>query len=638
MALREVRRSLEHLVLRRLVQSLKSGESLNHLVALAREQMEGPQVGPHNAEIAGHFLKAQVRDRALAHLLRAGEYALSVGDYAQAVRCFQQGLAMKEGQPVDGDAAAMKFGLAQALCEFLTGHPRLGGVRPAPHLVQEVLIHLSSAFEFYWSTGDVSGVTAVAEFPMRPVPGMPTGMLEFIQRALEIAPSGSLEQGRLLFRRGVVLSLEQGRREEGQAAFRQALLIAQQGKDRALAKRILANWAGAEFYGLRWQNALERTHQALEVVGDTGEAGPELVAAHHGWMAAATVGDVETLDAYSQKMLELTARLPRKDQFWEASALWANETRCYLRGQWTESRRYSLRSQEFWENDWRTLLVRSLVEHQSGNAEEGQNALGRAIDLMHSGLAGGLPEAACVGLTIPAVTHITGNPEVLDTAALAIKAVLNTPSTPFFEMYARVGLALMAAQGHGLEIASLSDQYAALCVLCPDTDAMTMAASVDRVLGLLSVALGEMDRAAAHFKKAREFCRRAGYWPEYAWSCLDHAEALLQERNGASDLSPKAAQLLDEAVTLATRLGMRPLLERALRVREEHEAYPDGLREVDLAVLRRFASGLEVPEISRELGYVESTIYSRLSRIVEKTGVNRNPYLLARYARQHRLM
>ena len=51
--------------------------------------------------------------------------------------------------------------------------------------------------------------------------------------------------------------------------------------------------------------------------------------------------------------------------------------------------------------------------------------------------------------------------------------------------------------------------------------------SVDRLLGLLSQTMGEVDQAAQHFEDAPVFCRNAGYRPELAWTRCDYADLLL---------------------------------------------------------------------------------------------------------------
>ena len=90
--------------------------------------------------------------------------------------------------------------------------------------------------------------------------------------------------------------------------------------------------------------------------------------------------------------------------------------------------------------------------------------------------------------------------------------------------------------------------------------------SVDRLLGLLSQTMGNLDPAAEHLEDALVFCRKAGYRHERAWTCFDYAD-LLHERNNAGDPA-KAASLLDESLAIASELGMRPLMERVLSRRE----------------------------------------------------------------------
>ena len=44
------------------------------------------------------------------------------------------------------------------------------------------------------------------------------------------------------------------------------------------------------------------------------------------------------------------------------------------------------------------------------------------------------------------------------------------------------------------------------------------AIGTERLLGLPSQTMGNMDQAAAHFEDALAFCHKAGYRPEMAWT------------------------------------------------------------------------------------------------------------------------
>ena len=90
--------------------------------------------------------------------------------------------------------------------------------------------------------------------------------------------------------------------------------------------------------------------------------------------------------------------------------------------------------------------------------------------------------------------------------------------------------------------------------------------SVDRLSGILSQTIGNLEQALTHFEDARDFCGKAGYRPELAWTCCDYADTLLQ-RNNPGDRE-KATSLLDESLAISSELGMRPLMERVLSRRE----------------------------------------------------------------------
>ena len=119
------------------------------------------------------------------------------------------------------------------------------------------------------------------------------------------------------------------------------------------------------------------------------------------------------------------------------------------------------------------------------------------------------------------------------------------------------------------------------------------------VIRLLSVTMGQLDQAMAHFEDALAFCRKSGFLPELAWTCHDYAGFLLQ-RNVPGDRGG-AIELLDESLAVSSELGMRPLMERVAALQELAESqpakaptYPDGLtqREVDVIGVVIFPLGV----------------------------------------------
>ena len=120
------------------------------------------------------------------------------------------------------------------------------------------------------------------------------------------------------------------------------------------------------------------------------------------------------------------------------------------------------------------------------------------------------------------------------------------------------------------------------------------------------------------------FCSQAGYRPELVWTCHDYAEALIQ-RNGDGDRR-KASSLLDEALTITQDLGMPPLMERVIALQERTQsqaarapAYPDGLTQREVEVLRLVAAGKTDREIAEELFISARTVTTHVGHILNKT-------------------
>ncbi|MCH8087671.1 MAG: tetratricopeptide repeat protein [Chloroflexi bacterium] len=160
------------------------------------------------------------------------------------------------------------------------------------------------------------------------------------------------------------------------------------------------------------------------------------------------------------------------------------------------------------------------------------------------------------------VARISGEVRWAEESEALAEGVVAVPGGfPYPVTVARLGLALLAVQRG--DVAGATDQYSVL------KDAPRMALlfiSTDRVLGLLCLTMGLLDKAEAHFEDALAFCRKAGYRPELAWSLCEYADTLL-ERKGTGDRA-KAMSLLDASMKISGELKMKPLMERVLSKRE----------------------------------------------------------------------
>ena len=204
-----------------------------------------------------------------------------------------------------------------------------------------------------------------------------------------------------------------------------------------------------------------------------------------------------------------------------------------------------------------------MLEYETGESAQGEVYLERLLQTFHRAGPSQLFSYARLSMAITAIARITGVPDRLELAEEAAETVLSAPSvTPRDAMNARAGLALLAVQNGDQSAAA--EHYADL-----QEQRGTMidtTSSVDRLLGLLSHTIGNLDQTAAHFEDALAFCRKASYRPELAWICCDYADTLLQ-RSEPGDRE-KAMSLLDESLVISSELGMRPLMERVLSRRE----------------------------------------------------------------------
>ncbi len=236
----------------------------------------------------------------------------------------------------------------------------------------------------------------------------------------------------------------------------------------------------------------------------------------------------------------------------------------WLEGNWKAGREHSDRGLESSPLNPLLLFARAVLEHETGESDQGEVYLERLLEVMGRAGPEQLLTYARASIAIPAIARITGVPDRLEIAEAAAEAVLSdeSVSNALQVIQAKAGLALLAVQKGDQSAAA--KHYADL--LGQRGTMLYTVSSVDRLLGLLSQTMGNLDQAAAHFEDALAFCRKAGYRPEMAWTCCDYADALT-ERGGPGD-TEKGISLLDESLAISSELGMRPLMERVLSRRE----------------------------------------------------------------------
>ena len=150
---------------------------------------------------------------------------------------------------------------------------------------------------------------AVAEIPTFALSGEPTELTQIIRRALELAPPGSHETGRLLARHGTLLGMEEGDYNAAQDAFTGALAIAQSHGDVALEVRTLANASQVHRHHRRGQETIETGLRAIELAGRIDDPWHEAIAHYYTLNALRSDGDIGGARRHATAFLGLAERL-----------------------------------------------------------------------------------------------------------------------------------------------------------------------------------------------------------------------------------------------------------------------------------------------------------------------------------------
>jgi DNA-binding SARP family transcriptional activator len=522
---------------------------LHALIADALEELCGEDVEAHAAELAYHFAEAVTvlgPEKLIRYSRLAGDQAYAAHAYEDAIAHFQRALTAKEGKPMDDETAGLLFALVRS--EFL-GRQRYD--------LDEALARTRRAFEYYAEAGDTDHAVEVAAHPIPPVWGE-TQVPQLLSRALAMVPPDSLDAGHILANVGRFAGTNDGDYQGACDAFERSLAIARQHGDETLERRVLALAARVDWWHLRWEECVTKSTQALELAQAADDQQTEMYA--RAWLArnAAIRGDLPNARAHATVSLELADRL--RERYWLATARVNSFWLEYLEGDWEAARRLSDAGLRLQPRDARNLGLRTLLEYQLGEAAEGEAFLERLLDAMRVTAPGSTVEHSEAAATIALVARITGRHERLDVAEAAAQTVLSASiHIPIFDLHARIGLAVLAAERS--DAAAAQQQYPEL-ESQGGTVLILLGMAADRLLGLLALTMEEFDTAFAHFEAALSFCDRSGYRPEYARTAFDYASALLTR--GRPGEQERATKLRAEAVATARLLGMRALEERII--------------------------------------------------------------------------
>jgi DNA-binding CsgD family transcriptional regulator len=618
--------------------SLTRRVRLHARIAEALEGLYGASVEEHAAELAYHFAEAETllgSEKVVKYSQLAGEQALTSYAYEEALAHFQRGLTAK-GIPLEGpepasdaDAAELLFGLGQAQA----------GTAERIQLHQ-VVDTISRAFDYYEKVGDVARAVAIAQYPLPSSTGVwrTASTPYYIPRALRLTPPDSPTEARLLSSYGLELGRVENDYEGAQEAFARALAIARREQDIALELSTLCASANVNLFHFRLREALDQARQAEGLARRLDDLGAAWPAHLNLARLLPAIGEVEEAQQHVSAILVIADKL--RDRYRLALAFSSNARLCRQLGRWAQARDFSDRGLAVEPQDYFLLWDRAALEFELGEFDLGEVYLDQLLRTAspRERVSGNL--LAYRALSIPLTARITGVLDRLDVSAEAAETLVSSPLTnQLFSQAGRAALGLMAVlRGDGARCAehySSLDRVRGVAVLL-------FYISGDRLLGLLSHTMGNLDQASQHFEDSLGFCRKAGYRPELAWGLCDYSDTLLQ-RNQPNDRT-RARSLLEESLTISSELGMKPLIQRVVTRLDRIEslptdasAYPNGLTRREVEVLCLIAAGRSNPDIAAELVISLNTVARHVSNIFSKTGAA-NRAEAATYAYRHGLV
>jgi tetratricopeptide (TPR) repeat protein len=550
-----------------LIQETLAGEltttrrvQLHARIAEALERLYEDDADVHAAELTQHFAEAQTvlgTDKLVHYSLLAGERALASHAYEAALGFFQRALAAKGTSPrgtkaaADAATAALLFGLGRAQIATFPLHQ-----------IPDAVATMRRAFQFFEQMGDVAMAVAVAEYPLPTIPGTITGGLELADRALALAPPESIQTARLRSLQGRLLGLEANDYANALEAIEQALALSRRSGDVALEMRVLVDAAEVDGYQSDFKRALSRAAAAADLAGRVDDPRAEMVA--HYWLLLSLLaqGDLGGAATHARAAVGAAQRL--RYHFLTARALFGLALVRRLQGDLVGALEATDQALSVSPQETRALYLGVLLQFEAGHREAGGDYLRRLLEANRLMQEGPTMGSAYYVAAIALIAYVAGDSDYRAHACETGRNVVNaTRVTPTVATLSRAGLGLIACVA-GDQV-SAREQYEFFNGN-PNADWIALLAPSDRhhLLGVLATLLGEWQNAAQHFEDSLMFCHKAGYRPSLAWTCCDYA-ALLQAQRSDEE---HARGLLDEGLTIARELSMRPLMDRIIARRE----------------------------------------------------------------------
>ncbi|MCH8229565.1 MAG: AAA family ATPase [Chloroflexi bacterium] len=592
----------------------------------AIETIYADRLADRSAELSFHCAEAgtMVAENREAHYARmAGERAVTAYAWTEARAFFEQALEALGTSASPADRAAILFGLGRSELQSLS-YPD----------IQRGWDNVARAFDTYEEIGDSRAAVEVAIRSQHGEAAHVHGTARVFSRALELVPSESVEAGHLFRLHGCAIRYEEEDAAGSLKALERALEISRHTGDRRLETGVLADQSEFSHRDFDDDGAVELGLQAIELAREIYQPFEEATSHFIVAVALVALGDPDGAWLHTEAQIRLHEKIGRS----QATPLYVQYIIAYLRGDLSTMNEVGGVLESESPGDTVQLMLVGIgawhVGNRSGLGERiraaredvttGPLLLQRVNNLRYLALASRLMNSPAdaiwageIARSILSMTEITPADEANARIAAGLAAVVTGDAKEAVEHHQRLKNLRGSGIGWGFPICA------------------------DRLLGLLAHTGGMPEEAQSHFEDALKITAKAGYHLEFAWTCYDFAESLIDSDEPAG--IEKAISLIDDGLEITREHGLVAIEERLIGLQETAASiatptpsYPRGLSAREVEVLRLLATGRTNREIAEDLVISARTVERHISNLYTKIGVRNRAeatsFVLARLA------
>ena len=357
-------------------------------------------------------------------------------------------------------------------------------------------------------------------------------------------------------------------------AFEKALKIARQADDRALVVRILANYANILAFFRQWDDAFVMAMEVIDREEDSRDPVDSLRALLWAANSSTQTGQLEKAYSLAQQMMGRAER--RRDNYWLGRAYTALLEVQTANGNFPEVIRLGTAAAERGITDTHVTTLCIAAKMQIGMDHKEfvsmlEPLLGSNRTISPTKGASILTGVnALVFASIPILQAGIDAKHIVEYLKSFISAYLDQDGQlvqyqlPLWERMVRFVSGHYAVYTENIDLAA--SQYKRMTELPGPSSDFFLGAERTCLMGEISALLGDVDGADLNFSQSLVNCRDKGWKPSLAWTLFKYADFLLKrDDEGGRD---KAGPMLDEALKLATDMGMEPLMQSVLSKRE----------------------------------------------------------------------